>query len=398
MQERIQNKKILILGAGTWQVPYLKKAKELGLQVFATDWSENAEGKNYADVFEPIDLKNKEATLAFAQKYHVDAIFTSADIGVQNAAFVAKQLNLPYQSEEIALISTNKYAMRDHAAKIGLGIPKYKVVADVQEALLTSKEIGFPLVIKPVDNFSSRGVCVIYNEEELEGFFPKSMAASFSKKVLLEEFMIGTEGSVEALVQDGEVFIMGICSKEKSPLPYRYDLKLTYPGLFTESQFLKINEFILDLAKGYGIRNGVLHVEIMVNENRVRLIEFAIRGCGSKVVTHLMPAMLDYDVVKHLISNAFGIKQKIQFAEGKQGILEFIMLPKGKIKNLEGIEEVRKIPGVLDFDIERKPGDEIDVIEDGRSRPGYLLAFSNSKDGLNQLLEKAHQTYKVSFY
>ena len=82
-------KKILILGAGAWQTPYLKLARKMGMQVFATDWSAEAFGRFEADVFEPIDLQNWDASLAFARKHEVDAVFSSADVGVPAAAYIA---------------------------------------------------------------------------------------------------------------------------------------------------------------------------------------------------------------------------------------------------------------------------------------------------------------------
>ena len=229
-------------------------------------------------------------------------------------------------------------------------------------------------------------------------FFNKSLASSFTGKVLLEEFMVGNEGSVEALIQNGVPYIMGICSKEKSSLPYRYDLQLNYPGSYTEKQIERINTFIIELVKGFEIKNGIIHVEIMVDKNEVKLIEFAIRGCGSKVITHLMPAVTGFDVMDFLLYNALGINKKIKFKKNNFGILKFVMLPHGKIKNITGIEDVRKIKGVLDFDIERDSGNIIAQVEDGRSRPGYLLAYSSDKDKLKKIVEKAFSIFNVNYY
>ncbi len=389
--------KILILGAGSWQVPWLAKARELGFIVYATDWSETAEGRNIPHYFSPINLRDKEATLNYARQHKIDAIFTSADIGVQTAAYVAAHMGLPYHSEALAYCATNKFAMREKARNLGLGGPHYQLVDHVNDARIAADELGFPLIIKPVDNFSSKGVRIVNNQSELEQIFQHSLEFSFEKKVLLEEFMIGTEGSVEALIKDGIAHIMGISEKQKSPMPYRYDILLEYPGNYCSNQLKMIEVFIQTLVTGFEIQSGIIHVEIMITQDDVRLIEFAIRGCGSKIVTHLMPALTQYDVMAYVLWNAFGIRHPIQFSKNYCGLLQFIMLPKGRIKRIDGEESIKTMPGVLDFLIERKVGDVIGDIEDGRSRPGYLLAYSTKTEELQQIVQHALATMTVEY-
>jgi carbamoyl-phosphate synthase large subunit len=397
MESNIKGKKILILGAGTWLVPHIKKAKELGLITYVTDWSNNAVGKNEADFFAPIDLRDKEGTLKYAIEHNIDAIYTSADIGVQTAAYVANQLGLCYHSEELAFNATNKRAMREKSSKIGLNIPQFCSVKQLSEAKIAAAKIGYPVVVKPVDNSSSRGVSVVNNEQELDFFFTESKEASFEGTVLIEEFMQGMEGSVEALISNGKVHIMGVCDKIKSALPYRYDLELNYPGNYTSYQLILIHEFIDKLVSGFEIKEGIIHVEIMVNSDSVKLIEFGLRGCGSKVVTHLLPKMLNFDILKYLVMSSFGYHEPIYFSNNRFGVLKFIMLNQGIIKEIIGKDDVLKIDGIVDFEIERNPNDEITFIKDGRSRPGYLLAHADNKNELNTIVTRAINTFLVTY-
>src|SRR4029450_4402713 len=95
-------KRLLILGAGLWQVDYIRRARRLGAETWATDWSTDAVGRDEADHFEPIDLKNVDATLELARNSRVDGVFTAADIGVPTAAYVAERLGLPGPSLRLA--------------------------------------------------------------------------------------------------------------------------------------------------------------------------------------------------------------------------------------------------------------------------------------------------------
>jgi biotin carboxylase len=389
--------KLLFLGAGTWQTPYLQRAKQLNLQVIACDWSPDAAGKRWADVFEPIDVKHREEVLAFAQRNEVEGIFTSADIGVPTGAYVASRMNLPFHPEDVALNASNKYCMRKQAQKSGISIPRFEVASTLDQASAAIERIGCPAIIKPTDNCSSRGVFVLLKRADLDRVFEASIDQSFEKRVLIEELLTGIEGSAEALIVDGKVHVLGICDKIKSDLPYRYDLQLTYPGNYTEEQYKNIRKLLEQLVRGYPIRDGIIHVEFIVNQDNVSLIEFALRGCGSNVITHLVPAMTGFDPVAYLIRMALGHKGPIEFTKNRTGILKFILLRPGEIVEMKGIEHARRCPGIVDFDIEKKAGDKIEIVQNGRERPGYCLAVGSTRNEVERFIADSLSRVKVRY-
>src|SRR5262249_33651595 len=160
---------------------------------------------------------------------------------------------------------------------------------NVEEALTAAEQIGFPAIIKPTDNCSSRGVYVVFDKTELASLFENSIEHSFEQRVLVEQLLTGKEGSAEAIVSAKKVYILGICSKKKSELHLRFDLQLNYPGDYTDQQFKKIRELLDQIVSAYKIEEGIIHVEFVVERENVSLIEFALRGCGSNVITHLIP-------------------------------------------------------------------------------------------------------------
>ena len=390
-------KKILILGAGAWQTPYLKLAKKMGMKVFATDWSPEAFGRFEADVFEPIDLQNWEASLAFAQKHKVDAVFSSADVGVPTAAYIAEKMSLPGHPLELAIVATNKFRMREKAKSFGLPIPEYEVVKDLTAAQTAADRIGYPVIIKPIDSCASRGVFYIENPKELDAKFQESINASFKKEVLVESFMVGQEGSVEALIlNDGTILILGMCSKKKSALPFRFDLRLVYPGNYTESQKKAIEAFIKKLVHGFGIQRGIIHVEIMVSGENIRLIEFGLRGCGSNVITKLMPAITGFDVPKYLLLEAFNEYTPIEIKRHDCGVLRFLMGGMGTITKIVGEENVKKLAGVVDVFISAHPGDKIGVIKNGGGRLGYVMTRADNRQAALDIAEQAADLIKFN--
>jgi biotin carboxylase len=395
----LAGRRLLILGGGLWQVEYVRHARRLGIETWVTDWSPDAPARSAADHFDVIDLKDRDGSLALARRARIDAVMTGADIGVPTAAFIAEQLQLPGHPPQLATRATNKYAMRRHAERAGLRCPRYHRVKSPDEALAAVVSIGFPVIVKPVDNSSSRGVRWIDREQDIRPAALAALEASLAGEALVEEFLVGTEGSIEALVEDGRAVVLGICDKTKSALPDRFDLELRYPGNFEPGVVNGLEQFAQHLVDAFAIANGIVHIEFLVEagSDAICLIEFALRGCGSKVATHLMPALTGVDVVGTVIGHAFGVRSKANPLRGRHGALHFLLFPCGTVTAVRGIEEARTLPGVIEVCVERQPGDSIGQVHDGRSRPGHVLVVGDSAADVRRTLADVRQLVRIDF-
>jgi biotin carboxylase len=400
LDPEIAGKRLLILGAGLWQVEYIRHARRLGAETWVTDWSPTAVGRTEGDHFEPIDVTDAEETLAFARRAGIDGVLTSADVAVPTAAFVAAQLGLPGYSPALAAQATNKLKMRRRSEEVGILCPWYRPVRSAAAAALLVDAIAFPVIVKPVDSCSSRGVRYVPAAADLPAAVQEALGASRTGEALIEQFLIGTEGSIEALVQGGRVTILGFCDKTKSPLPYRYDLELRYPGAYDETARREIEALPSRISQGFGLENGILHIEFLVSPNTggVYLIEFAVRGCGSKVSTHLMPRLTGIDVIRALVRQALGLAappmQPIRYLHGA---LHFLMFPPGRVAAVRGVEEAQGVPGVVDVCVEPTAGDVIDAVRDGRSRPGHLLVSGETPAAVQNVIARVRSLIRVDY-
>ena len=95
----MNKKSVMILGAGLMQGPAIKAAKELGYRAVVVDANENAVCVKDADLFEKVDLKDRDGLLKFAKKINessspLAAVFTAGTDFSANAAYVAQSLSL----------------------------------------------------------------------------------------------------------------------------------------------------------------------------------------------------------------------------------------------------------------------------------------------------------------
>ena len=391
-------KKILILGAGLWQIPYLKKAKEMGLYVIATDWSDNAVGKEYADLFKPISVRDKEESLKFAMENDIDAVFTSTDVGVPTAAYISQKMNLLGITEAQAELATNKFVMRNKIKEIGLKTPLYKMCRTEKELLEAYQSFPQTVIVKPTDNCGSRGVFVVNSKEELQAVSKETFESSFSGQVLLEELMTGIESSVEVLVDNGKPIILGWCKKVKSPFPYRVDMQLDYFPDRPEEENKEVEEMVNQLVRGIEMRNGIMHIEFIWTQDGVKIIEFALRGCGGNVITYLMPALRGYDIEKFLLARALGEDIPVILSPSRFGTLKFIIPQAGKVKKLSGVEEINKKDYVLDFHTELCDGFVIESIKNTSKRPAHVIVIGDSREDINNKLNEVVGTLKIEYY
>jgi biotin carboxylase len=392
----LNRKKLLILGSGRWHLPLFIRAKELGLYIIATDITSDlvrAPGLKYADEAHVIDVRDVERNLALAVEKKIDGIITGVDLGVPTVAHIAAELGLPGISSAAAHACTDKAQMRNLARSAGLAVPQFSEITAWSELVDKVAQCQFPLVLKPADNCGSRGVAVVQAMDQLQQSFHDALAHSFSKRILLEEFMRGTECSVEGFVESDRTFrILGISDKLKSQLPYRYDLELHYPASFDSWQMNAIEEYVGRLVKAFGITMGFVHTELMIStdpQTPVRLIETAARGCGAFVVGKLLPEITGVDIIGAFIRQALGEHVILPPFQSRSGLLKFILAPVGKVLEVRGLAAAREIPGVIDLDIDLKPGDEIRRAQNTAGRNGYLLAAGNSREQVDFIAEAA---------
>src|SRR5262249_40441494 len=131
---------------------------------------------------------------------------------------------------------------------------------------------------------------------------------------------------------------------------------------------------------------------------RVYLIEFAVRGCGSKIITHLMPRLTGIDIIRVLVRQALGLTTPaIDPVRDLHGALHFLLFPPGKVAAVRGLDEARRVLGVIDVCVEPGAGEMIADVRDGRSRPGHLLVSGETRAEVQQAIARVRSVVRVDY-
>ena len=70
---------------------------------------------------------------------------------------------------------------------------------------------------------------------------------------------------------------------------------------------------------------------------------------------------------------------------------------KSLFKKIEGLEEARKLKGVVEVRLNFKEGDILHIASDDRTRSGFFIAWADSADALDRLRSEVKRTLKIEF-
>lgn len=393
--------KIMIIGGGEWQKPITKKAKQMGCYVISSNLYENSPAFEYADECYVADVLDKQRNLEIAKKTMPDAIITDqSDIAVPTVAYICEQIGLNGIGTKAANLFTNKYLMRDFCRKEGFVSVKYKLCDKVKEAEDFYLQNG-KSIIKPIDSQSSRGVCIVNSVEDIAGEFENTRAYSNSdSKVLIEEYIEGTEFTVDGIKTHNDYHVLAISEKEHYAHNHNIAKSLWFSHNNDKFDYDKLRKLNRDMVMKMNIPFGITHAEYKYMNGEFYLIEIAARGGGTRISSDIVPIMSGVDHNKLLINMALGNEVTVnpEFNDKRCAILKFMEFKAGKVKNICGLDKVKNFHGVVDVVLDFKEGDEINPPSDDRSRPGFYIAYADDGDKLKKLCEDIETTLGVEYY
>lgn len=318
-------KKILILGAGEMQVPIIIKCNSLGYQTIVTDYSENAPGFTEASVPLVIDTLDTEKNLEVAKEFQVDGVLTTSDAAVNTVAYICEKLSLPGLSRTAAKIATNKYLQREILYKNNLFSPRLVKTSKLGDVENKIANWTFPLVVKPVDSSASRGVIRVNAVKELRPAFTEAQKYSTSGNIIIEEFLKGTEYSVESITQHGITSVIAITEKYLiKDSDFFVEERHIIPANLHILQKENIINYVKRIIGLFQINNSATHIEIMLTKTGPVLIELGARLGGDYITSHLVPLSTGVDMEKNIILLALNEKIEVSPTLNKFAGIQFL--------------------------------------------------------------------------
>ena len=114
-------------------------------------------------------------------------------------------------------------------AKLNIPRPDGRIATSDKEAMKVSKELEFPLIVRPSYVLGGRAMEIVYNEKELERYLREAVIASPDHPILIDEYMVGREVEVDAVADGTDVYIPGIMEQVERAGVHSGDSIAVYP-------------------------------------------------------------------------------------------------------------------------------------------------------------------------
>ena len=200
--------------------------------------------------------------------------------------FNIKLLGASADSIEIA---ENRWLFKNAMEEVGIKTLQAKYVKKIEDGILASKEIGFPLMLRPSFILGGGGTSLVNNEEELEKKLQEAFIASPTQEVLVEESVYGWKEYELEVMRDSDGNGVIVCGIENfDPMGVHTGDSITVAPIQTlsDKEYQIMRDEALLCLDTIGIATGGSNVQFAVNpkNGERRIIEMNPRVSRSSAL------------------------------------------------------------------------------------------------------------------
>jgi carbamoyl-phosphate synthase large subunit len=178
-------------------------------------------------------------------------------------------------SIEAIKLAEDRLLFKDAMRSIGIDVPESSVVKSLEEAMVASGRMGFPLIIRPSFTMGGVGGGIAYNVEEFREICGRGLKLSPVHEVLVEESVIGwKEFELEVMRDHADNFVV-ICSIENiDPMGVHTGDSITVaPALtLTDKEYQRMRDAGRRIIRRIGVETGGSNIQFAINPNDGRMV------------------------------------------------------------------------------------------------------------------------------
>lgn len=403
----LRNKKLLILGANPETAGLVQKCNELGVLTYVTDFNPNAYAKKYATYPCNIDATHVFELEELIRKENIDGVLCGvAESLLPTYSQICKDLSLPcFGDIKLFDLFADKQKFKDLCKKFEVPTVEEFAVNDYFN-LEQLKMVKLPVVVKPVDSCSSKGISVCHTFEELQEGIKKGLGFSKSKKLLIEKYMTGDEVVIYYAFQNGVPSLIAMCdrytNKEQkgvAQLPTSY----IFPSTHLKQYLKNTNTKVIEMFKESGVKNGFMFIQSFIDdEGNTRFYESGYRLNGAQE-HYIVDKTCGIDAKECLINLAltgkeaqFNISSRANPTfNGFFGCKLSPLVREGKISKIIGLDRISRINEVISINPSYENGDEVSGYGTLKQIVCRFFIVTNSLQKLKDVIDNIYNSFDV---
>jgi carbamoyl-phosphate synthase large subunit len=321
---RSEKKKVVILGSGPNRIGQgiefdyscvhgVLAAKECGFETIMINCNPETVSTDFSTAdklyFEPVFWEHIYDIIL-----HENPIGVIVQLGGQTALKLAEKLH----RHGIKIIGTD-FKSLDLAEDRGsfstllkenkIPYPEFGVIEDADQAIVLSKTLGFPLLVRPSYVLGGQSMKIVINEQDLEQHVVKLLNDLPDNKVLLDHFLDGAiEAESDSICDGKDVYIIGIMEHIEPAGIHSGDSYAVLPPFDLSDHVIKqIEEYTKTIALAlntvgllniqFAIKNEIVYI-IEANPRASRTVPFIAKAYQEPYVNYATKVMLGEKKIK----------------------------------------------------------------------------------------------------
>ncbi|MEV6756986.1 ATP-grasp domain-containing protein [Streptomyces sp. NPDC051214] len=361
---------------------FVRKAQAAGFWVGAI-WDPRLQTPEYlddvhalADLFVTTDFQDPvllgHTIREVARQHHASVIYhIGREETMVTAHEVAEDLHAEVNPAAAIRCLADKHAMRDLLARHELSPVAYELAPTRDDVPAAVERIGRPAVVKPVALAGSRGVFLWQEARDQAAWTELVDAYGYEGPFLVEEYLRGPEYSVETLSQDGRHHVVGITEKLLGAPPLFVEVGHVHPAPLPPAREQAIEELTVRFLTLCGYRFGPAHTEVIWTPQGPRIVESQARLGGDRI-PRLVELAGGLDIEQAIFAGLAGAPVDVPEPTATAAV-RFFTFPPGRVDEVRGLEQVRRLPYVDELTLRLRPGDTVAEVRDSKGRQGHVI-------------------------
>jgi biotin carboxylase len=284
--------KVLLVDTNFSSLPIYKELENMGHEVHVVGANPNdclaKSCKNYWN----INYADTEALNALVDREEFTYLVPGCTDRSFSSCTIVSQGRFPgVASVQVDEELNQKDRFRALGKRLNLPVPLVQWRDNLDENPVTHLSIGklrWPLVVKPVDGFSGKGVAIILDADdtELQNAVMSARAASARGLCLIEDYIQGQLYSHSAFLSAGRIVQDFFVQENCTANPFVVDTSRLMPVVPT---FLraKLRQAIETMANALDLSDGLIHTQFILDGEKPWLIEIT-RRCPGDLYSRLI--------------------------------------------------------------------------------------------------------------
>ena len=191
---------------------------------------------------------------------------------------ILKKLNIQLLGAQPEIIrrAENREEFRRILEKVGAGYPESVLVKNFKQGLKVTKNLSFPLVLRPNYTLGGTGSGVAHSLEEYEKKLASALKESPTGEVLVERSLLGWKEFELEVMQDGSGVFVVVCSVENiDPCGVHTgdSLSVSPQQTLSDREYQDMRDEARKIVSAVGVKTGGANIQFAVHpQTRERLV------------------------------------------------------------------------------------------------------------------------------